>query len=146
VSRVWGSTSVVVPLIMVPLAPPAADAHRVWKKPEARVMIVIEDERLADPGFLVHTDLGRVRKLLNTASSPAARLATAVYRASADLHCDADAWVRRQLLALDAARFGDLELSARIAAVPVENEPDTQWSFQWATGSQVTPEFGATGL
>jgi hypothetical protein len=71
VSRVWGSTSVVVPLIMVPLAPPAADAHRVWKKPEARVMI--EDERLADPGFLVHTDPGRVRKLLNTASSLACR-------------------------------------------------------------------------
>jgi hypothetical protein len=31
-TRTWPLTSVVVPLIRVPLAPPAADAHRVWKK------------------------------------------------------------------------------------------------------------------
>ncbi|MFI6014468.1 hypothetical protein ACIBAG_37710 [Streptomyces sp. NPDC051243] len=61
----------------------------------------------------------------------------AVYRASAHLHSGAGAGVRRQLLALDAARYGDRRLAARIAAVPVEGEPEARWRVDWATGTEL---------
>ncbi|MEV7356928.1 hypothetical protein AB0O19_18195, partial [Kitasatospora sp. NPDC091276] len=93
--------------------------------------------RLADPGFLVNADPGSVLALLDAASGPVARLAASVYRASTHLHRDVTAGVRRQLLALDAARYGDRELSARITAVPVEDEPAAPWGVEWATGSQL---------
>ncbi|MET8629899.1 hypothetical protein ABZW30_40290 [Kitasatospora sp. NPDC004669] len=65
----------------------------------------VADGWLTDPGFLVPADPGRVAALLDTGSGRAARLAAAVYRASARLHRDAGVGVRRQLLALDAARW-----------------------------------------
>ena len=75
--------------------------------------------------------------MLDGASGPAARLAGAVYRSSLHLHRDAVAGVRRQLLAVDAARWGDRELSARITAVALEDEPAEQWGVQWSTGNRV---------
>ncbi|MBA4867202.1 hypothetical protein H1V43_39180 [Streptomyces sp. PSKA54] len=95
------------------------------------------DRRLADAGFLVNAEPGEVLGLADAAAGSAARLAGAVYRASAQLHRGADAGVRRQLLALDAARYGDRELSVRITAVPVNDEPDVRWGVEWATGSRV---------
>ncbi|MEU2674457.1 hypothetical protein ABZ622_37500 [Streptomyces sp. NPDC007164] len=93
--------------------------------------------RLADPGFLVNANPEEVLGLVDAASGPAGRLAGAVYRASAHLHRDAGAGVRRQLLALDAARYGDRGLAARITAVLVEGEPAAPWGVEWATGSMV---------
>ncbi|MGW1653812.1 hypothetical protein [Streptomyces atratus] len=95
------------------------------------------DGRLADPGFLVNADSEEVLGLVNAASGPAGRLAGAVYRTSAHLHRDAGAGVRRQLLALDAARYGDRGLAARITAVWVEDEPAARWGVEWATGGMV---------
>ncbi|MFD9607190.1 WD40 repeat domain-containing protein [Streptomyces sp. NPDC059970] len=95
------------------------------------------DGRLADPGFLVNADPEEVLALVDAASGPAGRLAGAVYRASAHLHRDAGSGVRRQLLALDAARYGDRGLAARITAVLVEGEPAAPWRVEWATGSMV---------
>ncbi|OKJ25820.1 hypothetical protein [Streptomyces sp. CB01580] len=97
------------------------------------------DEWLADPEFLVTADPERVIALLDVASSPAARVGAAVYRVSAELHRAAGAGVRRQLLALDAARYGERELSARIAAVVVEGEPAGRWSVEWSSGSRLDP-------
>ncbi|MFC9626949.1 hypothetical protein ACFTXM_45675 [Streptomyces sp. NPDC056930] len=94
------------------------------------------DEWLADPEFLVTADPERVIALLDVASSPAARVGAAVYRVSAELH---RAGVRRQLLALDTARYGERELSARIAAVVVEGEPAGRWSVEWSSGSRLDP-------
>ncbi|MFJ2271889.1 hypothetical protein ACIOHO_37370 [Streptomyces sp. NPDC087849] len=47
------------------------------------------------------------------------------------------AGVRRQLLALDAARYGDRELAARITAVPVSGGTGVGWGVEWATGGMV---------
>uniref|UniRef100_UPI003F490C15 WD40 repeat domain-containing protein n=1 Tax=Streptomyces chartreusis TaxID=1969 RepID=UPI003F490C15 len=99
------------------------------------------DGRLTDPGFLVNADPSEVLGLLDAASGPAARLAAAVYRASAHLHRTATAGVRRQLLALDAARYGGRALSARITRVSVADEPAALWGVEWATGSQVDARF-----
>ncbi|MFE0460298.1 hypothetical protein ACFW1A_13725 [Kitasatospora sp. NPDC058965] len=100
-------------------------------------MSVGADGRPADPEFLVHTAEEEILGLLDAAPGSAGRLAGAVYRASAHLHRDATPGVRRQLLALDAARYGERELSARITAVPVDGEADVQWGVDWATGSTV---------
>ncbi|MEV5204483.1 hypothetical protein [Streptomyces sp. NPDC053720] len=101
---------------------------------DLRAEPAVVDERLTDPGFLVNADAEQVVALLDDASSPAARSAAAVYRASARLHRHSTAGVRRQLLALDAALCGDRELSAEIVTVRVEGEPAERWGVEWATG------------
>ncbi|MFF3883568.1 WD40 repeat domain-containing protein [Streptomyces sp. NPDC001914] len=53
------------------------------------------------------------------------------------MHRDAGARVRRQLLALDAARYGNRELAREIARVAVRREMDDPWVVQWATGSDL---------
>ncbi len=97
------------------------------------------DDLLSDPGFLVHSDPSQVAPLLEQARSPQARLAAAVYRHSAYIHKDEGvaAATRRHLLALDAARFGDLGLSARFTEVEVPGEPDSRCEVTWAIGEQV---------
>ena len=99
------------------------------------------DGRLTDPAFLVNSFSSQVVGLLNGASGPAARLAAAVYRQSVNVHRQAGAAVRRQVLALDAARFGDRELAARIIAVPVQGEPPARWGVRWATGTGADQRF-----
>ncbi|MEV4613060.1 hypothetical protein AB0K43_10715, partial [Kitasatospora sp. NPDC049258] len=95
------------------------------------------ERRLTDPHFLVHADPAEVLALLDSARGPEEQLAAAVYRASAHLHRHSGA-ARRQLLALDAARFGDRGLSERITAVLLEGEPGgsaARWYVDWATGA-----------
>ncbi|MFF7457083.1 WD40 repeat domain-containing protein [Kitasatospora sp. NPDC008115] len=100
-----------------------------------------EEAQVTDPGFLVTGDPHEVAARLATAAGPAARLAAAVYRASVEVHGAADAATRRQILALDAARFGDRALAARLAEAVVEQVPDARWRVDWATGSGVHPAF-----
>jgi hypothetical protein len=88
-----------------------------------------------NPGLLVNGDPERVFALLDSGTDPDARLAAAVYRASAHVHQGATAQVRRHLLVLDAARFGDRDLAARISAVPVAGEPAARWRVEWSTGT-----------
>lgn len=97
------------------------------------------DGLLSDPGFLVRSDPSRVVPLLEQAISPKAQLAAAVYRHSAYIHKEerTAAATRRHLLALDAASFGDLHLSARFTEVEVAGEPAAQWGVEWATGERV---------
>jgi len=90
----------------------------------------------ADPGFLVRADPATMLTLLPRAWGPG-RLGAAVYQASAHRHRDAPAAVRRHLLALDAARYGDLDLAARIDAVPVPDEPAARRRVEWASGVQL---------
>ncbi|MEH0577660.1 hypothetical protein QBA54_25020 [Streptomyces sp. B21-108] len=96
--------------------------------------------RLTDPGWLVHGDPELVLAGLDGAASQEELLAAAVYRASGHVHRDAGVGVRRQVLALDAARFGNRELARDIATVAVRPEMpelDAPWVVQWATGSDL---------
>ena len=90
---------------------------------------------LTDPGWLVNGDPELVRAGLDGAAGREEALAAAVYRASWHVHCDASAGVRRQVLALDAARHGNRQLARSIAGVAVRQEADDPWVVQWATGS-----------
>ncbi|WP_327065200.1 hypothetical protein [Kitasatospora sp. NBC_01302] len=89
-----------------------------------------------DAGFLVHADPAIVLPLLPGAWG-AGRLGAAVYQASAERHRTAGPAVRRQLLELDATRYGSPELAARIAAVPVPDEPPAHWQVGGSSGSQL---------
>ncbi|MGW2787421.1 WD40 repeat domain-containing protein [Streptomyces populi] len=93
--------------------------------------------RLIDPGWLVHGDPELVLAGLDGAAGPEEMLAAAVYRTSGHVHRDAGAGVRRQVLALDAARYGNRELAGNIARVAVRQEVDDPWVVQWATGSDL---------
>ncbi|MER6789289.1 WD40 repeat domain-containing protein [Streptomyces sp. NPDC000658] len=93
------------------------------------------DGRPVDPGWLVHGDPVRVLAALDAAAGRWAESAAAVYRASGHVHRDAAAGVRRQVLALDAARYGDRELARDIAEVPTGQGADEAWAVRWATGS-----------
>ncbi|MFE3907647.1 WD40 repeat domain-containing protein [Streptomyces sp. NPDC059153] len=97
--------------------------------------------RLTDPGWLVSTDPVEVLAVLDGAVGREEVLSAAVYRASAHLHRDAGANVRRQLLAVDAARYGDRDLAARIAGVSLDGEPAARWRLDWATGSLTDHRF-----
>ena len=106
--------------------------------PELRqaVGVYLGSVPFSDAGFLVKASPATLLDLLPEAWGPG-RLGAAVYGASAYRHRDAPAAVRRQLLALDAARYGDPELAARFEAVPVADERFSSWSVEWASGTQL---------
>jgi hypothetical protein len=97
----------------------------------------LADELLQDPGFLVHADPKTVIAALRWATTPDARLAATVYRASQAVHRDLGAEQRRQILALDAARF-------QAAALSYDFARSTDWRPLWATGTQVSSALTAT--
>jgi WD40 repeat protein len=72
---------------------------------------------------------------LDHAQSGGAQLGAAIYRASIGIHRLADPAVRRQLLAVDAARCGVPELGRRLAA----GAGTAGWQPRWATGTQIHP-------
>ncbi|MFB7334095.1 WD40 repeat domain-containing protein [Streptomyces adustus] len=99
--------------------------------------VTAADGRLTDPGWLVHGDPELVLAGLDGATGQEEMLAAAVYRTSGHVHRDAGAGTRRQVLALDAARYGNRKLARNIARVAVRQEMDDPWVVQWATGSDL---------
>jgi len=95
--------------------------------------------RLADPAWLVRANPKLVIVSLESAADRTQLLAAAVYRASAHLHQDSSAAVRRQVLSLDAARIGERALAARISEVSVDEEPAALWRVRWVGGPQSDP-------
>ncbi|MEU3188589.1 hypothetical protein ABZ707_31000 [Streptomyces sp. NPDC006923] len=93
------------------------------------------DELLTDPELLVHGATDAVLAACALAGTPHARAAADVYRASVGSHRHTDTEARRQLLAVDAARF---RVPALLAALTEPLEP-ARWRPRWATGTQVSP-------
>ncbi|MFI7358032.1 hypothetical protein ACIBTP_29440 [Streptomyces avidinii] len=114
--RLWERA---LPYLLRHIARHAVDAGRV-------------DALVEDIGFLVHADPYGLAEAVAHARSARARLNASVYRASWGVHRALPAGARRQLLALDAARFGHRRLQAELPG-------DTDWHVRWATGSQVSP-------
>jgi WD40 repeat protein len=91
------------------------------------------DELITDPEFLVHAASDGLLPLLPAVVSPAATLAANVFRAStASLRAAADPTERRQILAVDAARYGAEKLRTALSG-PLTHPP------RWASGGAVTP-------
>jgi WD40 repeat protein len=93
--------------------------------------------RLSDPAWLVTADPEQVLAALDGAAGPREALAAAVYRASGHAHREVSAQVRQQILAVDAARYGNRELSRSFAEVVVPRDTDGSWAVQWATGKNL---------
>jgi WD domain, G-beta repeat len=95
------------------------------------------DELLVDPGLLVHANPATVIPALHLACSEQAELAAAVYRVSAGRHVRCSPDQRRDVLAIDAARYGASTLLDRLVSSPDMRR--TRWRPRWATGGQVNP-------
>lgn len=92
-------------------------------------------ELLDQAEFLVHTD--PVTTLPQLATLRDAPKAAHVYRASAHRHATAGEEARRQILAVDAARFGSPRLVRRLLG-------GRPWAPAWATGATVSPALRMT--
>ncbi|MEU8246568.1 caspase family protein [Nonomuraea sp. NPDC048916] len=92
-------------------------------------------ELLARPEFLVHTDPVTTLPLL--AALPDPPIGAHVYRASAARHAVAAPGDRRQILAVDAARFGEHAMAAELTR-------GSGWAPAWATGIAVSPALRMT--
>ncbi|MET8940470.1 WD40 repeat domain-containing protein, partial [Streptomyces rubiginosohelvolus] len=95
------------------------------------------DELLDDADYLQYADPHALANALAHANSLRARLHAAVYRASWGVHHTLPPTGRRQLLALDAARFRNQRLQSKLPG-------DADWTVRWATGSQVSPSLVRT--
>ncbi|MFJ7907199.1 WD40 repeat domain-containing protein [Kitasatospora sp. NPDC096204] len=106
--------------------------------PELRrsVAVYLGSIPFADGAFLVNADPATVLALLPEAWG-FGRVGAAVYEASSHRHREAGPAVRRELLALDALRYGDGKLAARIEAVPVADERFPRRRAEWASGGQL---------
>ncbi|WP_330279286.1 caspase family protein [Streptomyces sp. NBC_00569] len=92
---------------------------------------------LSDPEYLVHAAPASLLRALDTVTAPAHRIVADIYRASAAAHAPLPADARRDILAIDAARYEYPQLAAKLART-------RPWAPRWATGSLVHPAHRAT--
>jgi len=90
------------------------------------------DPFLNDAEYLVHADPDTLLPALDHIHTSQGRLTRTVYRASAGYHRHTTPVVRRQLLAIDAARAGADALRQALAT-------DLPWQPHWATGTLINP-------
>jgi hypothetical protein len=94
------------------------------------------DRLLTDADFLRCADPDSVPGHLDGARAEPARLAAAVYRTSHHFHRDLPSRYRRDVLALDAARWGAHQLCRHLTRPP--------WTLRWATGGYLSTRYLAT--
>ncbi|MFE6806316.1 caspase family protein [Streptomyces sp. NPDC057696] len=92
---------------------------------------------LEDPEYLVHSDAAPLLRALDTVIDPVHRTVADIYRASAVVHASLTSDGRRDILAIDAARYQQPQLAAEFART-------RPWAPRWATGSLVHPAYQAT--
>ena len=116
-----------------------------WSKPPAYLLTGLPyqaaeanlvDELLEDVEYLVRVNPSSVMGVLDLTRTSQAGLTAMVYRASSGLHERFDTLARRQLLSIDAARYGAHVLASALAAGGGNGQ---SWGVEWATGSQVSP-------
>ncbi|WP_217210362.1 caspase family protein [Streptomyces sp. AC550_RSS872] len=122
--------------------PPGLDGGRDWARahPYALRHIAVHASRaglldglVAEPEYLVHADTDSLVPLLLEVESDTARLHAAIYRASLEVHWHLDAGARRQVLALDAARYNEPSLLEAFNS----RSPESAWKPVAASGSHV---------
>ncbi|WP_406315676.1 caspase family protein [Streptomyces sp. NBC_00118] len=92
---------------------------------------------LFDAEYLVYAAPASLLRALDTVTAPAHRIVADIYRASAAAHAPLPADARRDILAIDAARYEYPQLAAKLART-------RPWAPRWATGSLVHPAHRAT--
>jgi WD40 repeat protein len=107
-----------------------ADPYLLRHAPAHAVRAGKLDELLADADFLCHAGAAPLSRVLVHARTDAGRRTAAIYRASYRVHHALPPDERRMMLALDACRYGDRELAARLSG-------NSGWRPRWATGGQL---------
>ncbi|MGV9568709.1 caspase family protein [Streptomyces nigra] len=92
---------------------------------------------LYDPEYLVHAHSTTLLRALDTITSPDIRTVAAIYRASAATHRSLAPVARRDILAIDAARYRQPHLAVQLARTRF-------WAPRWATGTLVNLAHRAT--
>jgi WD40 repeat protein len=92
---------------------------------------------LADPEFLVYAEPATLVPALRDVASQADALVASIYRSSIDRHRHASSSTRRELLALDAARYRNHGFSRSLSE-------SLAWIVRWASGSQTSSALRAT--
>ncbi|MGA5203829.1 caspase family protein [Streptomyces variegatus] len=90
------------------------------------------DQLLTDAEYLVHAHPASLLRALDSAGGEQGRRVASVYRTSAHLLPRLPVENRRDVLSVDAARYGWGELSQRLAR-------GREWRVRWATGGLVHP-------
>ncbi|MFF4402267.1 caspase family protein [Streptomyces sp. NPDC001480] len=93
------------------------------------------DDILNDTEYLVHAIPRRLTPHLHHAHTQPGRLAAAIYRTSLDVHATAPTALRRQVLALNAARAGATTQHQQLT----HHIPHGNWTPRWATGTDFSP-------
>jgi WD40 repeat protein len=120
------------------LAEPHLLRHAVQHAAEASRV----DELLINPEFLVHADPTALIPALDQADGESARLAAAVYRVSAGGHPRRAVDQRRDVLAVDAARYSAAALLKGLTST--RGATRSRWRPRWATGGEVSTALRAT--
>lgn len=100
------------------------------------------DELSTDAEFLVHADPTTLVLELDHARTSPGRVAAAVYRRSVGRHAQLSPQKRREILVVDAARYGVEELAAQLAGIP--SNPVVSMFPRWCTGSQTASSLRST--
>ncbi|MFE2733909.1 caspase family protein [Streptomyces sp. NPDC059349] len=95
------------------------------------------DGLLEDAEYLVHAEPAGLLRGLDTVTDPAKRIIANIYLMSAAAHTELPTASRRDVLAIDAARYQQPELAAQFART-------RPWRPRWATGSLAHPAHRAT--
>uniref|UniRef100_UPI001C3F323F WD40 repeat domain-containing protein n=1 Tax=Nocardia takedensis TaxID=259390 RepID=UPI001C3F323F len=88
------------------------------------------DNLVTDMDYLTHARPGPLLGALPTAATQTTLLIRAIYRSSADIHRNLPPLRRRQILAVDAARFTAAEQQREL-------NRGLEWQVRWADGSHV---------
>ncbi|MBP0449197.1 caspase family protein [Kitasatospora sp. RG8] len=124
--------------------PYRADAGRDWSRAHPYALDHLADHAtragqldalLGDIDYLVHANPRSLTPHLHHTEDASSRLTAAVYRTSLNLHHAAAPVMRRQILALDAARAGAHDLYQCLS----RGIPPGHWAPVWATGSTFSP-------
>ncbi|WP_174387632.1 caspase family protein, partial [Nocardia takedensis] len=87
------------------------------------------DDLVTDTDYLVHAEPAPLLDALHTVTTPTGLLTRSIYRCSADHHRHLTPTRRRQLLAIDAARFNATHQQHQL-------NRSLDWPVRWATGTQ----------
>ncbi|VVJ22607.1 WD-40 repeat protein [Amycolatopsis camponoti] len=132
--------------VLVTRVPRALDGRRDWTHAHPYTLRHLAthaaraghiDNLVADTEYLVHAEPDALLLALHKTTTETCSRAAAVYRCSADIHRHLPASRRRQVLAVDAARFLATQLQRDLCAL-------LTWQPRWATGQQADPALHAT--
>ncbi|TLQ46169.1 caspase family protein [Streptomyces marianii] len=130
--------------ILTTRVPYRGDATRDWSRAHPYTLTHLAthatkagqlDNLLTHSEYLVHAAPRSLAPHLHHTRTDTARLTAAVYRTSFGLHAETTPDLRRQLLALDAARAGASIMQRQL----IRQIPQGNWSPRWATGSSFSP-------